>query len=582
MAASPTMSASSSTGSTPRSSSSDDAVQPSRGRARHPGAGRLRRARHRGQDRGGALRARAHGAVFRHLLRHADGGDRGGAQPRRPATAPARPSSARAEHPVIGLMTEWMRGNQLEQREAGGDLGGTMRLGAYAAMLRPGSRGRRDLRQRPRSASAIATATRSTSTTRSRLEDAGLALLRHVARRRAARDRRDPRPSLVHRRAVPPRAEVEARSSRTRCSPRSSRRRSTSRGWCDANARRIGLRSLRLAAVTVDRGEPRSAMSAMHTSRHIGNLTLGNDRPLALIAGPCALESRAHALEMAHALVELTGEARHRPHLQDLVRQGEPHLARDARAASASSEGLPILAEVRETYGCPVLTDVHPPEQCAPVAEAVDVLQIPAFLCRQTDLLVAAAQDRPRDQHQEGPVPRALGHEERRAQGRGHRQRATSCCASAASASATTRWSPTCARCRSWRETGYPVVFDATHSVQQPGGQGTRRGGDRAHSSPSLARAAVAVGVAAVFMETHQDPDHAPSDGPNMVQLKDMPALLRDADRVRPAGQGAAPNGKPEFARTAPPIELPPSSIERRRSRSQDEARACPRPEAAG
>ncbi len=154
----------------------------------------------------------------------------------------------------------------------------------------------------------------------------------------------------------------------------------------------------------------------------IGNLTLGNDRPLALIAGPCALESRAHALEMSHALVELTGKLG-----IGLIYKTSFDKANRTSLSSVRGlgleESLPILAEVREKYGCPVVTDVHEPEQCAVVAEAVDVLQIPAFLCRQTDLLIAAAQDRPRDQRQEGTVPRAVGHEERRQEDRQHGQR---------------------------------------------------------------------------------------------------------------------------------------------------------------
>ena len=256
---------------------------------------------------------------------------------------------------------------------------------------------------------------------------------------------------------------------------------------------------------------------------HVGNLTLGNDRPLALIAGPCALESRAHALEMSHALAEMT------------ARLGVGLIYKTsfdkANRTSVSAErglgleaSLPILAEVRETYGCPVLTDVHAPEQCALVAEAVDVLQIPAFLCRQTDLLVAAAKTGRAINIKKGQflAPWDMKHVAQKVAGSGNEN--ILLCERGASFGynalvSDMRALPILA------ETGYPVVFDATHSVQQPGGQGERSGGERAHV-PVLARAAAAIGVAAVFMETHQDPDNAPSDGPNMVRLKDMPELV--------------------------------------------------------
>jgi 2-dehydro-3-deoxyphosphooctonate aldolase (KDO 8-P synthase) len=189
-------------------------------------------------------------------------------------------------------------------------------------------------------------------------------------------------------------------------------------------------------------------------------------------------------------------------------------------------ESLPILAEVRATYGCPVVTDVHEPQQCAPVAEAVDVLQIPAFLCRQTDLLLAAGETGRAINIKKGPflAPWDMQNVAKKIASTGNER--ILLCERGASFGYNTlvsdmRALPILA------ESGYPVVFDATHSVQQPGGQGERSGGDR-RFVPVLARAAVAVGVAAVFMETHQDPDHAPSDGPNMVHLKDMPALLAE------------------------------------------------------
>ncbi len=260
-----------------------------------------------------------------------------------------------------------------------------------------------------------------------------------------------------------------------------------------------------------------------HRHVHIGNLTLGNDRPVVLIAGPCALESRAHALEMSHALVELTAKLG-----LGLIYKTSFDKANRTSIDSARGLGLeaslPILAEVRETYGCAVLTDVHSPEQCAPVAEAVDVLQIPAFLCRQTDLLIAAAKTGRAVNIKKGQflAPWDMKNVARKVSDAGNDN--ILLCERGVSFGYNTlvndmRALPIMA------ETGYPVVFDATHSVQQPGGQGTKTGGER-RFVPALARAACAIGVAAVFMETHEDPDNAPSDGPNMVRLRDMPALL--------------------------------------------------------
>ena len=257
----------------------------------------------------------------------------------------------------------------------------------------------------------------------------------------------------------------------------------------------------------------------------IGSLTLGNDRPLALIAGPCALESRQHALEMSHALVELTKKLGIGLIYKTSFDKANRTSVNSERGMGLE-ESLPILAEVRATYGCPVVTDVHEPQQCAPVAEAVDVLQIPAFLCRQTDLLLAAGETGRAINIKKGPflAPWDMQNVAKKIASTGNER--ILLCERGASFGYNTlvsdmRALPILA------ETGYPVVFDATHSVQQPGGQGERSGGDR-RFVPVLARAAVAVGVAAVFMETHQDPDHAPSDGPNMVHLKDMPALLAE------------------------------------------------------
>ena len=263
----------------------------------------------------------------------------------------------------------------------------------------------------------------------------------------------------------------------------------------------------------------------MTASRHvrIGGLTLGNDRPLVLIAGPCALESRAHALEMSHALTELTGKLG----LGLIYKTSFDKANRTSLGSGRGmgmAAGLPILAEVRETHGCPVLTDVHAPDQCAPTAEAVDVLQIPAFLCRQTDLLVAAAETGKAINVKKGQflAPWDMKNVVAKIAESGNDN--VLVCERGASFGYNTLISDMRSLPIMAAETGCPVVFDATHSVQQPGGQGATTGGQR-EFVPVLARAAVAVGVAAVFMETHQDPDNAPSDGPNMVRLKDLPAL---------------------------------------------------------
>ncbi len=264
----------------------------------------------------------------------------------------------------------------------------------------------------------------------------------------------------------------------------------------------------------------------MTAPRHVpaGELTLGNDLPLKLIAGPCAMESRAHALEMAGALKELT----------DRLGVGfiyKTSFDKANRTSATSPRGLgleqalPIFAEVRQSVGCPVLTDVHSPEQCGVVAEVVDVLQIPAFLCRQTDLLVAAAATGRTINVKKGQflAPWDMRHVVAKIEKAGNPNVLIT------ERGASFGYNTLVSDMRALpilAETGCPVVFDATHSVQQPGGQGTVSGGQR-QFVPTLARAAVAVGVAAVFMETHQDPDHAPSDGPNMVPLEDMEGLLR-------------------------------------------------------
>jgi 2-dehydro-3-deoxyphosphooctonate aldolase (KDO 8-P synthase) len=263
-------------------------------------------------------------------------------------------------------------------------------------------------------------------------------------------------------------------------------------------------------------------MSALRHVR-VGDVILGNDLPLVLIAGPCAIEGRAHALETAEALSGIAAGAGVALIYKSSYDKANRTSLESPRGVGMA-EGLGILAEVRDSVGCPVLTDVHAPEQCADVAEAVDVLQIPAFLCRQTDLIVAAAvTGRPLNVKKgQFLAPWDMANVVAKAEKAGNAN--VMVCERGASFGynalvSDMRSLPILAR------TGCPVVFDATHSVQQPGGLGGRSGGER-EFVPVLARAAAAVGVAAVFMETHRDPDKAPSDGPNMVPLADMPALL--------------------------------------------------------
>lgn len=257
----------------------------------------------------------------------------------------------------------------------------------------------------------------------------------------------------------------------------------------------------------------------------IGNLNIANDRPLALIAGPCAMESRDHALETAQALVEMT-TALDIPLIYKSSFDKANRTSASAPRGIGLASALDIFAEIKERFGCPVITDVHEASQCAAVAEIVDVLQIPAFLCRQTDLLIAAANTGRAVNVKKGqflaPWDMANVAEKIRSAGNDKvllTERGTSFGYNTLVSDM--RGLPILA------ETGCPIVFDATHSVQQPGGKGTSSGGER-RFVPVLARAAVAIGVAAVFIETHEDPDRAPSDGPNMVPLKDLPALLAD------------------------------------------------------
>jgi 2-dehydro-3-deoxyphosphooctonate aldolase (KDO 8-P synthase) len=264
----------------------------------------------------------------------------------------------------------------------------------------------------------------------------------------------------------------------------------------------------------------------------VGGVTFGNDLPIVLIAGPCALESRDHALEVAQALKEMT----------DALGLGlvfKTSFDKANRTSSSSPRGvglqaaLPVFAEIRETIGCPVITDVHTPEHCAAAAEVVDVLQIPAFLCRQTDLLVAAAKTGRVVNIKKGQflAPWDMANVAAKIADAGNTnilltERGTSFGYNTLVSDM--RALPTMA------DTGYPVVFDATHSVQQPGGQGATSGGQR-EFIPPLARAAAAVGISGLFVETHPNPDAAPSDGPNMVPLGQLQGLLRtvmEFDRV--------------------------------------------------
>lgn len=258
----------------------------------------------------------------------------------------------------------------------------------------------------------------------------------------------------------------------------------------------------------------------------VGAVRFGNSLPLALIAGPCALESKAHALEMASALKEIAGRVGIGLVYKTSFDKANRTSSRSARGMGLDA-ALPIFAEIRDQLKLPVLTDVHTAEQCAQVAQAVDVLQIPAFLCRQTDLLIAAAKTGKTVNVKKGQFLAAwdMKNVVEKITGAGNRNVLVT--ERGVSFGYNTLVSDMRALPILKRDTGAPVIFDATHSVQQPGGQGTSSGGER-EFVPVLARAAVAVGVAGVFIETHQDPDKAPSDGPNMLPLKQMEPLLRE------------------------------------------------------
>ncbi|VBB68669.1 2-Keto-3-deoxy-D-manno-octulosonate-8-phosphate synthase [invertebrate metagenome] len=259
-------------------------------------------------------------------------------------------------------------------------------------------------------------------------------------------------------------------------------------------------------------------------SRRAAPVTLGNHLPIVLIAGPCQLESRAQGLEIAFALQAMCTRL-DLPFIFKASFDKANRTALDSNRGLGITTALPLLAEIAEIVGCPILTDVHDASQCVPVAEVADILQIPAFLCRQTDLLLAAGRTGQAVNVKKGQflAPWDIVNVVAKLESTGNRavlltERGTFF-----------GYNSLVNDMRSlliMARTGYPVVFDATHSVQQPSGRGTVSGGQRAFA-PGLARAAVAVGVAAVFIEAHPDPDQAPSDGPNMIPLRQMPELLQ-------------------------------------------------------
>jgi 2-dehydro-3-deoxyphosphooctonate aldolase (KDO 8-P synthase) len=254
------------------------------------------------------------------------------------------------------------------------------------------------------------------------------------------------------------------------------------------------------------------------------HMRVGNALPFVLIAGPCQIESRGHAMEVAGALCEMTAALGIPLIYKSSFDKANRTSAGAARGVGLST-GIDILAEIRARFGIPVLTDVHSVDQCAPVAEAVDVLQIPAFLCRQTDLLIAAGETGRAINVKKGQflAPWDMSHVAAKIASTGNERILLT------ERGASFGYNTLVTDFRSlpiMAATGYPIVFDATHSVQQPGGQGVSSGGQR-EFAPILARAALAVGVAALFVETHPNPDLAPSDGPNMVPLREMQALLQ-------------------------------------------------------
>lgn len=261
----------------------------------------------------------------------------------------------------------------------------------------------------------------------------------------------------------------------------------------------------------------------MNKAVKLGNFEIANEKPLVLIAGPCQMESRDHAFEMCGALVEMTNRLGI-PLVYKTSFDKANRTSLSGKRGVGLEKALPVFVDLKKEFGVPVLTDIHTEEQCAEVAEVVDILQIPAFLCRQTDLLVAAAKTGRVINVKKGQflAPWDMENVAAKISGSGNDNILLT------ERGASFGYNTLVSDMRSlpiMAKTGYPVVFDATHSVQQPGGLGGSSGGDRT-MVPVLASAAAAVGVAGVFMETHQDPDNAPSDGPNMVKLGNMPGIL--------------------------------------------------------
>ncbi|MBW8640112.1 3-deoxy-8-phosphooctulonate synthase [Hoeflea sp. WL0058] len=278
-------------------------------------------------------------------------------------------------------------------------------------------------------------------------------------------------------------------------------------------------------------------MAPQAKSVAVGKVTFSNKLPFVLIAGPCQIENRDHAMKMAEAVVRITGDL-------DIPLVFKSSYDKANRSSVAGErgvgidEGLKILAEIRDSFGCPVITDIHESPQAAVAGEVVDILQIPAYLCRQTDLLLAAGATGKAINVKKGQflAPWDMANVAAKIASTGNER--ILLCERGASFGYNTlvtdfRSLPQMA------ETGYPVVFDATHSVQRPGGKGTSSGGQR-EFAPVLARAALAVGCASVFIETHDNPESAPSDGPNMIPLEEMPAMLSRLKAFDDLAKGAA------------------------------------------
>lgn len=267
----------------------------------------------------------------------------------------------------------------------------------------------------------------------------------------------------------------------------------------------------------------------LNKSVQVGSLTIANDLPFTLIAGPCQIESQDHALDTAHQLKEICNQLQIGLIYKSSFDKANRTSIQTQRGLGIT-QGLAILNEVKIQLGLPIITDVHLPEQCAEVATVADVLQIPAFLCRQTDLLIAAAQTGRVINVKKGQflAPWDMRNVVNKIASTGN-DRILLCDRGTSFGYNTLvsdmRGLPIMA------QTGYPIVFDATHSVQQPGGMGESSGGQREFVS-YLAKAAMAVGIAALFIETHEDPDNAPSDGPNMIKLDDLPALLHKLTQI--------------------------------------------------